>query len=118
MRTYLISALLLLAVACNNENKVPRGVLPQKKMTAVMWDLLRADELVNLKYTKDTSINRFDSSMRLYQQIFKMHGTDAATFKKSFKYYQVRPDLLKPVFDSLQKRGYTSPGAGPAPMVQ
>lgn len=118
MRTPLIGVLLLLAVACNNDSKVPTGVLPKEKMEAVLWDLMRADELVNLKYAKDTSINRFDSSARLYQQVFQLHRTDQATFKKSFKYYQSRPDLLKPVFDSLQKRGYTSPGAAPAPLIQ
>lgn len=116
MRTFLIPVLLLLAVACNNEGKIPKGVLPKEKMEAVLWDLMRADEMVNLQYSKDTSVNRFDSSTRLYQQVFKLHGTDKATFQKSFKYYQSRPDLFKPVFDSLQKRGYTSPGAGPAPL--
>jgi hypothetical protein len=118
MRTLLIGALLLLAVACNKDNKVPKGVLPKEKMESVLWDLMRADEIVNLQYTKDTSINRFDSSTRLYQQVFQLHRTDQATFKKSFKYYQSRPDLLKPVFDSLQKRGYTSPTTPPTPVVQ
>jgi hypothetical protein len=118
MRTPLIGVLLLLAVACNNDNKIPKGVLPKERMEAVLWDIMRADEMVNLQYTKDTSINRFDSSARLYQQVFRLHKTDAVAFKKSFKYYQSRPDLLKPVFDSLQKRGYTSPGAGPAPLVR
>ena len=117
MRTILMSALLLVAVACNNEVKVPKEVLPQKKMEAVLWDMLRADEMVNLQYTKDTTINRKDSSFRLYQQIFAIHRTDAATFKKSFKYYQSRPELLKPVFDSLQKRGYTPTPSGPAPKL-
>jgi hypothetical protein len=118
MRVCLISVLLLLAVACNNDSKVPKGILPQEKMEAVLWDMMRADELVNLQYAKDSSINRFDSSTRLYQQILKLHKTDAASFKKSFKYYQARPDLLKPVFDSLQKHGYTSPGAKPMPFVK
>ena len=118
MRPYLIAVLLLVATACGNDGKVPKGVLPKEKMEAVLWDMLRADEMVAVQHTKDTSINRFDSSARLYQQIMKLHGTDQATFTKSFKYYQSRPDLLKPVFDSLQKRGYTSPGAGPAPFVR
>ncbi|HEY1113316.1 MAG TPA: DUF4296 domain-containing protein [Chitinophagaceae bacterium] len=118
MRMYLMAVLLLLAVSCNNGRKLPKGVLPKEKMESVLWDMLRADEMVALQHSKDTSINRFDSSVRLYQQVLKLHRTDQATFTKSFKYYQSRPDLLKPVFDSLQKRGYTSPGAGPAPMIQ
>lgn len=117
MRTSLICVLLLLAVACNNNSKVPKGVLPKEKMESVLWDMLRADEIVNLQYTKDTTINRFDSSTRLYQQVLQLHKTDEATFKKSFKYYESHPDLLKPVFDSLQKHGYTSPGAGPSAPV-
>ena len=117
MRISLITLLLLLGLSCSNDRKVPEGVLPGQKMEAVLWDMMRADELVNLQYSKDTSVNRFDSSIRLYQQIFQLHGTDAATFKKSFKYYQGRPDLLKPVFDSLQKRGYTPAATGPVPTV-
>lgn len=117
MRTILMTGLLLFAIACNNDPKLPQDVLPQKKMEAVLWDILRADEMVNLQYAKDTTINRLDSSTRLYQQVFALHATDAATFKKSFKYYQRHPELLKPVFDSLQKRGYAPTPNGPAPLV-
>ena len=117
MRTMLMMGLLLVAVACNRGPKLPKDILPQEKMEAVLWDMMRADEMVNLQYTKDTSINRLDSSTRLYQQVFALHATDAATFKKSFKYYQRNPDLLKPVFDSLQKRGYAPTPNGPAPLV-
>jgi hypothetical protein len=118
MRTILMSTLLLLVLSCSNKSKVPKDVLPKEKMESVLWDMMRADEVVNLQYSKDTTVNRFDSSTRLYQQIFAIHSIDAATFKKSFKYYQSRPDLLKPVFDSLQKRGYPTATDGPAPYVQ
>lgn len=109
--------LLLVVIACSRSPKLPKDVLPQEKMEAVLWDILRADEMVNLQYAKDTTINRLDSSTRLYQQVFALHATDAATFKKSFRYYQGNPDLLKPVFDSLQKRGYAPATSGPAPLV-
>ena len=118
MRTILLSSLLLFILSCSNNEKLPKDVLPKKKMEAVLWDMMRADELVNLQYSKDTAVNRFDSSTRLYQQIFAIHSIDAHTFKKSFKYYQSHPDLLKPVFDSLQKRGFPAPTDGPAPYVQ
>lgn len=94
--------LLLMLLACN-DNKLPKGVLKPDKMQRVLYDVMQADELVNLKYTADTSLNRLSQSVELYQAVFKIHRISGDDFKRSFTYYQNHPELLKPILDSLQK---------------
>ncbi|MFN2439136.1 MAG: DUF4296 domain-containing protein [Chitinophagaceae bacterium] len=98
----LLPVLLLLLFACNNKN-LPKDVLRPEKMHQVLFDVMQADELVNLKYTADTSLDRFSQSIALYQTVFKIHKISADDFKRSFKFYQNHPELLKPILDSLQK---------------
>ncbi len=92
---------LLLITACHNN--LPKGVLKPEKMQKVLFDVIQADELINLKYTADTSLNRFSQSVELYQTVFKIHNISSDDFKRSFTFYQNHPALLKPILDSLQK---------------
>lgn len=95
---------------------MPPDLLQPKKMTAVLWDVMQADEWMNLKYNSGTSssLSRFDSSVVLYNQIFAIHHTTSDQFKKSIRFYQAHPNLLQTVFDSLQNqstRAATTPVA-------
>ena len=105
MRIVLLSLLLITLFSCKNDSKIPKDVLGEKKMRAVMWDMMRADEWVAYEQSKDSAINRKKRSTELYENIFQINGITAAQFKKNFHYYQRRPDLLKPLLDSLQRKG-------------
>ena len=89
--------------ACIQKNKVPKSILTQKDMTLVMWDLIKADEYVYNKATMDSSFNKKQESVKLYEQVFRIHDTSREEFEKSLTFYQNRPDLLKAVMDSLRK---------------
>ena len=102
--------LMFILFSCNTIT-VPKDVLPEKKMRAVLWDMMRADEWVNYERNRDTAVNQVTRSKELYQQVFQINGITAAQFKKSFQFYQNHPDLLKPLLDSLQKRGTYIPAA-------
>jgi len=91
-------------ISCTSKQKVPEGVLPVPKLSAVMWDVMQADAVVSRRYSADTSLKRFDTSIQLYRQIFQAHHTSAEQFKKSIRFYEARPDLLQIIFDSLQRR--------------
>ncbi len=71
-------------------------------MKNVLWDVMRADEMVEYQISIDSSINRKEKSLHLYQQIFGLHKITAQQFKHSFNYYQAHPRYLKPVLDSLR----------------
>ncbi|HYH14779.1 MAG TPA: DUF4296 domain-containing protein [Flavisolibacter sp.] len=109
MRLALLGLLLICFVSCSNEQELPKDVLKEDKMRAVMWDILRADEWVVYEQTKDSALDRTKRSQELYQKVFQVNRITATQFKKSFQYYQSRPDLLKPLFDSLQRKGPRSP---------
>ena len=48
MRNGLLIVFVSLFLAdCKSGNKVPGNILPQAKMQAVMWDMIRADQFLN-----------------------------------------------------------------------
>ena len=78
--------------------------MPIPQMTDVLWDVVLADELVNMRYPADTGTIRFDTSMVLYSQIAKAHNTTQKRFKQSLLFYKTRPDLMQVIIDSLTAR--------------
>ena len=98
----LIFFLVLLCASCSNRNAVPDGVLSKKQMQAVLWDVMRADEMVNYYANSDSAYRKLDRNIDLYGQIFQIHGISKETFQKSIRFYQQRPDMLQPVIDSLK----------------
>ena len=66
---------------------------------------MEADALVLREVPVDTSLVRYDSSIKLYLQILQPFKVSSDDFKKSIHFYQTRPDLLKILFDSLQHIG-------------
>lgn len=93
----------LLLVSCSG-SKVPEDVLPPQKMQAVLWDAMLADEMAGYYVQKDSSLSALSKHAELYQQVFSIHKISKDDFKKSLRYYEAHPDLLKPIFDSLQKK--------------
>jgi hypothetical protein len=89
---------------CGRKDKVPNGILPQKKMQAVMWDMMRADQfLADYVLNKDTSLKKQNESIQLYQKIFLIHNIKKEVFQKSFSFYKNHPDLMKAIMDSISK---------------
>lgn len=88
-------------LACSGKNKVPRGILPPQKMQAIMWDMLKADGFVSEYLSKDSSLDKKQESIKLYDEIFLIHTTNKEEFKKSLSYYQDHPAIYKVLLDSL-----------------
>src|SRR5215213_6253512 len=99
-----VAVSLLFLLSCRSKTAVPEGIIPVKEMTNLMWDLAVADALVNHRYPAYGEAKKLDTSMVLYQQIAKAHGTTQQQLKRSFQFYEGRPDLLQIIIDSLQKR--------------
>jgi putative lipase involved disintegration of autophagic bodies len=104
MKAFLISLVALLVVSCSSRDKIPDDILPQPRMQALVWDMLRTDEFVTNYIRNDSVHNKKDESTRLYEQVFRIHKTNRDQFKKSIIFYNGHPDLLKGVFDSLENR--------------
>ena len=93
--------------ACS-QSEIPKNVLSQKKMEAVLWDALLADQVGDFYVEKDSSLNALEKHADLYQQLFQIHKISKEEFKRSLQFYESNPHLLKPIFDSLQKRSERS----------
>ena len=101
MRYYLFVA--LVAWSCSGE-KIPKEVLPPEKMGAVWYDVILADELTDFSSLTDSTFRKFSKRTALYDSIFHIHAITKEQYRKSEKFYQDRPDLLKKILADMQKR--------------
>jgi hypothetical protein len=100
MRLLIIFSFLFFS--CSNNRSVPADVLSKKEMQAVLWDMMRADEMVNYYTNTDSSYKNLHRNLELYQKVFQLHGTTKDEFRRSMDFYQKHPDILQPVLDSLK----------------
>lgn len=95
-----------IGAGCSDKNNVPGGVLPVEKMTQVMWDMAQADQLAAMNAAKDSTHGvRKEETMRLYEEVFRLHDVTREEFRKSYQYYLDHPALNQTLFDSVMARG-------------
>lgn len=100
------SFLIVLLAGCSGPDSRPSGVLPRDKMQQVLWDMIEADQYSLLYLSKDSArINVKAETAARYEQVFELHKISKSEFDKSIKYYFSRPDIAKPLFDSLSAMG-------------
>jgi hypothetical protein len=97
---------MLLIISCTDRDKVPSGIIPRDKMEKVLWDMIQADQYAALYLVKDSAhINVKMETLKLYEQVFQLNKVSRDEFKESYLYYLDRPDLTRPMFDSLLAEG-------------
>lgn len=99
-------------LACGGKNNPPKGILSEKKMTEVLWDVMQADQfLTDYVFSRDTAqlLDKRKESVRLYRRILTTHKVSEETFRQSFTYYKNHPEMLKVVFDSVGNRKTSPP---------
>ena len=90
----------LLLTACDS-NKVPEGVLDEKKMVNVLADLTVIDGYMStLIYTDSMRI----SGKNFYATVYKNHNISKKTFDKSLKYYSSQPVLLDSMYSKVTRK--------------
>jgi len=97
---------LFFLVSCAGE--VPKGVLPPKKMEAVLYDVIRADEWVDFASLQDSTFRKFSKRTALYDSVFRLHSISKDDYRKSMSFYQSRPDLLKEILGSIKAESDTA----------
>jgi hypothetical protein len=105
-RATLFSGLLLLFAACKNEEpKVPDNLLDRQTFTAVMLDAQLVEGFktqIAHSAAKGRNVGR-----HLYLDIFEKHGVSEKDFRRTYGYYQERPELMEGIYeqvlDSLSK---------------
>ncbi len=113
-RGLLIAFCCVLLAACKKKDKIPGNVLPQKKMQAVLQDMMRADQfLTDFVFSKDTSLDKKTESVKIYRQVFATHQVSKEEFQQSFTFYRSHPELLKAIMDSIGANKQTAQTAIP-----
>ncbi len=103
MKFLLTTLYILIQFASCQQDKLPEYVLPKDKMTKVLWDILLADEMTNLKLqTIDSNFKQITYRTNLYQKVVEIHKTTDEKFQKSFSWYQSHPEEMKIILDSLR----------------
>lgn len=82
-----------------------KKLIPEMKMTTVLWDMIQIDELAALRLARDTGRDEKKVRTLLYQKVFDIHQVSEKQFYNSYKHYTSHPDKLKVLFDTLEARG-------------
>lgn len=104
MRILFVIFSLAFIFSCSGKNEIPAGIMPPKKMQAVLWDMISAGEFLNAYVNYKDSIDKEAESLKRYGQVFQFHKISKAEFDKSWLYYRQHPEKMRPILDSLSKR--------------
>ena len=100
---FIVSCIML---SCSGKNTVPAGIIPQKEMQNILWDVIRAQAMAEEIALKDSTINKPAETKVLTQKVFEIHKVKASEFDESYSWYTNHPEVMRVIFDSLnnQKR--------------
>ncbi|GAB4092613.1 DUF4296 domain-containing protein [Flaviaesturariibacter terrae] len=113
MMRFLCVAVLVLLFSCGGD-RLPKDVLPPARMALVLKQLLIADEWVGYRRERDTLFDANAERIHRYRAAFREAGISEAQFRSSFAYYEAHPELLRNVFDTLQRQPNIDTVAAPA----
>ncbi|MDR1259093.1 MAG: DUF4296 domain-containing protein [Tannerellaceae bacterium] len=95
-RLYKYSFVIFLAAAAMSCSKVPKGILPEKKMKDVLIDMQLAENIINEDYKTYPDSAR---KIALYQSVFRKHNITQAVYDSSLVWYGQNLDMLITVYD-------------------
>jgi hypothetical protein len=102
MQKLIFFSIFFLLLSCNN--KLPKGILEEKKMEKVLWDILKVDTYSKNYLAKDSTKNVAIENAKMQQQIFDLHKITKDQFYKSYTYYLANSNLIKPLLDSIANK--------------
>lgn len=110
IRSIFILIFFFFVAACVRKDKVPEDILPEEKMQAVLWDMMRADQFLNdYIFSKDSAADKKIQSSKMYAQIMALHNTNWEDFRRSFKWYSQHTERLKAIMDSIAAQAPAAP---------
>jgi len=101
----LLTAVILMMFACIscNSDKIPADIIQPDKMKKVIWDMVRAEQIVFNDTLFKTPSAKKNKTTELYQQVFSIYKIDRNSFYNSYKYYEEHPDLNRLLMDSVNQ---------------
>ena len=105
---YVIFFSFFFLIGCN-QNKLPKEVISQNKMEAVLWDYVQADVYVKEFVNLDSIKNPEQTNALLQEEVFKKHGITRDVFNNSYKYYVTHEKLMTALLDSISANQQRAP---------
>lgn len=106
MRIFCGLLCILLIVGCSQKDTIPSGVIGKEEMGDILWDMMQADQYATNYLIKDSAkVNVKMETLKLYEEVFRLHKVNREEFRKSFQFYQDHPDITRVLFDSLISKG-------------
>ncbi|MDR1344942.1 MAG: DUF4296 domain-containing protein [Tannerellaceae bacterium] len=96
IRLYKYSLLIFLAITAMSCSKVPKGILPEKKMKDILIDIQLAENIISTNYK---SYPDSTHKIALYQSVFRKHNITQAVYDSSLVWYGRNLDMLMTVYD-------------------
>ena len=84
--------------ACGKD--VPEGIVPKKKMIALLTDLHLANGYASMFY--DNSDSSKQKSATIYKALYKKYDTDSVGLRKTLTYYSERPEELELMYKQVE----------------
>lgn len=89
--------LVILLAACKMK---PIGVIGEKKMEDIIYDITLTEAII---YTYDTKIST-EERKKLYNDIYAKYGIDEAKYLSSLKWYTENPKYIEIIYDNVRSR--------------
>lgn len=93
--------ILMFALSCSDNKKIPDYILKPEKMEAVLADVMMADALNQERIISDSLLYLPRENVSYFKKIFQLHAVTKEEFEKSIQFYTKRPDLMRPIIDSV-----------------
>ncbi|SEL87018.1 DUF4296 domain-containing protein [Parapedobacter koreensis] len=90
--------ILVLCISCGE--KIPDGIIPQKKMPDVLLDVHLVDgQLTSMPIDSARAYRN-----AYYAAVFDRYGIDSIAFRRSVEFYSTRPYILNDLYIAVEKR--------------
>ncbi|HEY4198779.1 MAG TPA: DUF4296 domain-containing protein [Mucilaginibacter sp.] len=96
----LFFSVLIFLAACKS-GPAPGEIIKKDRMVTLLTEIHIVDgSMYNLMQVPDT-LYKYGTGR--YMAVFKKYNTDSVQFRKSFKYYSARPDLMQSIYEQVSK---------------
>jgi hypothetical protein len=93
--------LLIISVLACKKKSDDAKILAINDMKTIIWDMTLADEWFNQISNTDSLHKNRKMNIQLYEQVFTSHNITKKNFYTSYQYYQLHPDKMKILIDSV-----------------
>ena len=89
-------------LSCGNNHT---SILTITEMKPLIWDMLNADNWYIQESVMDTAFKKKKENIVFYDKIFKQYDVTKEQFYKSYSYYELHPEKMRVLMDSVEAYG-------------